>query len=84
MEFVFTELGYFTKNYAQRIKEVMDGKTFMKFKVYYSNFAGNCTLIVDTDYYKEDIMNGTMTYEEAEKEVKGMFLHAAMCEIARS
>lgn len=65
MEYVFTELGYFTKSTAEKIKEVMDGTTFMYFKVHYSNWAGNCTLIVDTDY------------EATEEEIKNYFIAAA-------
>ena len=65
MEYVFTELGYFTKGTAEKIKEVMDGTTFMHFKVHYSNWAGNCTLIVDTDY------------EATEEEIKNFFISAA-------
>jgi hypothetical protein len=43
----------------------MDGTTFMHFKVHYSNWAGNCTLIVDTDY------------EATEEEIKNFFISAA-------
>lgn len=40
-EYVFTELGFFTKDSCERIKKAMDGRTFMNFKVEYSNCAGN-------------------------------------------
>lgn len=43
-EYVFTELGYFTPTTCERIKAAMDGRTFMKFKVKYSNCAVTLTL----------------------------------------
>lgn len=65
-EYVFTELGYFTKNTCEKIKTALDGTTFMNFKISYSNCAGNCTLIVATDY------------EETETEIKNFFLACAL------
>lgn len=65
-EYLFTELGFFTKDSCERIKKAMDGRTFMNFKVEYSNCAGNCTLIICTDY------------EETEENIKNFFLHCAL------
>lgn len=65
-EYVFEELGYFTESTCKRIKAAMDGKTFMNFEVCWSNFAGNCTLIIKTDY------------EETEQKIKNFFLNVAL------
>ena len=70
-EYVFTELGYFTKSECEAIKKAMDGKTYMNFKVSFSNCAGNCTLIVKTDY------------EDTESEIKNFFIACALSEILR-
>ena len=69
-EYEFRELGYFTEKSCERIKKVMDGKTFMNFRVSWSNFAGNCTLIICTDY------------EDTEENIKSFFLHVALAHIA--
>ena len=65
-EYVFTELGFFTKDNCERIKKAMEGKTFMNFKVEYSNCAGNYTLIICTDY------------EDTEENIKNFFLHCVL------
>lgn len=65
-EYVFTELGYFTKDSCEKIKAAMDGRTFMNFKVEYSNCAGNYTLIICTDY------------EDTEENIKNFFLHCVL------
>lgn len=70
-EYVFDELGFFTKDSCERIKKAMEGRTFMNFKISWSNCAGNCTLIVATDY------------EDTEEHIKQFFLYAALCEIGR-
>lgn len=71
-EFAFTELGYFTESDCEAIRQKCEG-TFMNIKVSWSNCAGNCTLIICSDYFPESV-----TYEAAEKEVKRMFLHHAL------
>lgn len=48
-EVVLTDLGFFTVKDCENIKKIMDGKTYMNFRVAWSNHAGNCTLIVRTD-----------------------------------
>lgn len=68
-EYVFNELGYFTESDCKRIATAMNGTTYMKFKVSYSNCAGNCTLIVETNY------------EATEQEIKNFFLAAALSHI---
>lgn len=65
-EYVFSELGYFTETTCKRIKNAIEGKTFMNFKISWSNCAGNCTLIIATDY------------EETEQEIKNFFLACAL------
>ena len=71
-EYTFVELGFFTEQHCEVIREKCEG-TFMNIRVSWSNYAGNCTLIICSDYGTED-----MTYEESEKEVKSMFLHKAL------
>lgn len=70
-EYVFTELGYFSKEVCEKIKKAMDGKTFMNFKVEYSNCAGNCTLFICTDY------------EDTEENIKNFFINAAFSYLAK-
>lgn len=65
-EYAFEELGYFTKSACEKIKEKMQGKTYMNFEITYSNFAGNCTLIIQTDYEAEP------------REIKNFFLNCAL------
>ena len=69
-EYAFTELGYFSQMICEKIKNAMEGRTFMDFKVKYSNCAGNCTLIICTDY------------EDTEENIKSFFLHVALAHIA--
>jgi hypothetical protein len=70
-EYVFDELGFFTKDSCERIKKAMDGRTFMNFKISWSDCAGNCTLIVATDY------------NDTEEHIKQFFLFAALSELGR-
>ena len=70
-EYIFTELGYFTKKECENIKNALDGKTYMNFSITWSNCAGNCTLIVRTDY------------EDTEENIKSFFFHVALSELAR-
>ena len=70
-EYSFDELGYFTASQVHKLAAVMTGKTYMGFNVGYNNRAGNCTIIIMTDY------------EADEKEIKTMFLHTALAELAR-
>ena len=69
-EYVFSELGYFLESTCKKIKEKMEGKTYMTFHVAWSNCAGNCTLIVSTDY------------DETEEKIKYFFLHCLITESA--
>lgn len=70
-EYVFTELSFFTEKECENIKKKLDGKTYMNFSIKWSNLAGNCTLIVRTDY------------EGTEESIKRFFLHVALSELAR-
>lgn len=65
-QYVFDELGYFTESTCRRIKNAMSGTTFMNFEISWSNCAGNCTLIIATDY------------EASEQEIKNFFLACAL------
>lgn len=65
-EYVFTELGYFDETTCERIKNALESKTFMNFKISWSGKGGNCTLIIETDY------------EETEQEIKNFFLAFAL------
>ena len=65
-EIIFNELGYFTENAMKKLKNAMEGKTFMNFKISWSNLAGNCTLVVSTDY------------DETVEEIKNFFLASAL------
>ncbi len=65
-EYVFEELGYFAERECQAIKDCLQGFSYMDFDIKWSNCAGNCTLIVATDY------------EAEEKEIKEFFLHCAL------
>lgn len=64
--------GYFTKEQCERIKEVLQGKTYMNFDISYSNCgAWNCNLFVKvSDKYSE-------------QEVKDFFFYVALCELAK-
>ncbi len=70
-EHIFTELGYFTEKECENIKNALDGKTYMHFSIKWLNCAGNCILIVRTDY--EDT---------TEENIKRFFLHVALSELA--
>lgn len=59
------ELGNLCVDDCKSIKTIMDDATFYKFKVSWSNYAGNCQLIVSTDYPAE-----------SEDEAKRMFISA--------
>lgn len=70
-EYVFNELGYFMESECEAIRLKLQLKTFMCFKIGWSNQAGNCTLIIATDY------DGT------EQEIKSFFLHYALASLAK-
>lgn len=71
-EFTLSELGYFSEKDCEAIRGKCEG-TFMNILVSWSNYAGNCTLIISSDYFPDDV-----PYETSEKEVKRMFLHHAL------
>lgn len=68
-EYTFEELGYFTETACEKIKEKMQGKTYMNFEIAYINCAGNCTLIIKTDYEVEP------------QEIKNFFLNCALSQL---
>ena len=65
------EFGNLAQQDCAAIKEMMDGESYYRFNVSWSNYAGNCRLIVKTDYP-----------EPREEEVKTMFLHVLACKTA--
>lgn len=76
--YCFPELGYFSKRQLLRIKELLEGKTFMRFQISWSEFGENCNLIVKTDYYDKDA-----SYEENAQEVKNFFLYCIISALAK-
>lgn len=66
-ELYFENLGNFSEKDCKNIKKMMDGSTFYNYVVGWSNWAGNCSLIVKADCCKQD-----------KEEAKGMFLYAAI------
>lgn len=69
-EYPLTELGYFSESECASIADALDGKSFMRFHVTWSNCAGNCTLIIKTDY------------DAPRKEIVNFFLGYAMVKLA--
>lgn len=74
-EYSLAELGYFTEKDCEAIRATCEG-TSMNIKVSWCNYAGNCTLIISSDYGSDE-----MPYEETEREVKTMFLNNALATI---
>lgn len=70
-EYPFPELGYFTEWEIDKIKTALDGESYMHFQIGSSNFSGNHTLIVKTDY------------EADEEEIKSFFLHVALSQFSQ-
>lgn len=70
-EYSFPEFGYLSKTDCEALATALNGKSFMNFQVRYSNYAGNCTLIVEAD-----------ADDYSEEEVKSMFLHVAFTTLA--
>lgn len=70
-DYPFPELGYFTEWEIDKIKTALDGTSYMNFQISSSNFAGNHTLIVKTDY------------EADEEEIKRFFLHVALSQFSQ-
>lgn len=67
----YTLPGYYSTKDAQRIKDRMNGKTYMNFKVEFGGVAGNNEIIVMTD--REDT---------TETELQEMFVSYALTNIA--
>ena len=73
-EYSFSELGYLSARDCDALATVLNGKSFMNFYVSYSNYAGNCTLIV--------AVNETTAEQYTEAEIRSMFLHVAVTTLA--
>lgn len=63
--------GFFTKKQCENLIAKLNNKTFYKWQISYGNFAGNCTLIVRSNY------------DEEIEELKDSFFHFALSELAR-
>jgi len=50
-EYILSELGFRTVSECRKITDTMEGKTFMKFHVSFSNVCGNC---ISTNYDAEE------------------------------
>lgn len=61
--------GYFTETTCKKLKEKMDGKSFMNFQISYSNCCGNCNLIVRGE-------------ASSKKDLQEMFFHYALSMLA--
>jgi len=70
IEIWFEDLGYFSKGDCETLKEKVKG-SYYNLNVIYSNYAGNYSIGVTTDY---DYEAYGMTREELEQEVKIMFV----------
>ena len=73
-EYSFSELGYLSAQDCEALAIALNGKSFMNFKVSYSNYAGNCTLIVAVDETTAEQYN--------EAEIRSMFMHVAFTTLA--
>lgn len=73
-EYSFSELRYLSARDCEALATALNGKSFMNFKVSYSNYAGNCTLIV--------AVNDTTAEQYNEAEIRSMFLHVAFTTLA--
>ena len=69
-EKIFEELGFFTEQTCKTMQKVMDGTSYLGLQVKYSNYAGNCTLIVRSD-----------NDEATPDDIGTMFLHVALGEL---
>jgi hypothetical protein len=57
--------GYFSTKQCEKIKERLEGKTFMKFHIEYGGVAGNNAIIVTGN-------------AESDDELREMFIHCAL------
>ena len=68
MEYWLEELGYFPEYVCKALKEEFDGESFYDIRIKYSNYAGNCTLCVESN----------ATSKKESKKAAIMFLHIAL------
>lgn len=64
--------GYFTQYQCEQIIKKMQGKSFLRFEISYSNNAGDCTLIVRSN-----------TPGYMPQELKNMFIYCCIGELAK-
>lgn len=70
-EVIFEKLGYFTETEAKKLKAALQGRTYLRFEITWSNHAGNCILIVRS----REICK--------EEDLKNLFLHCVLSLLAR-
>lgn len=68
-----TYFCYFTESQCKRLKEKLQGKTFLKFDISYYSRGVNCTLIVRSDNTNYNL-----------QELKEMFIYYCISEFADS
>ena len=61
--------GYFSNDQCKKIKEKLQGKTFMNFNIEYGGIAGNNTIIVSSN-----------VENYSDEELKEMFIYSALTE----
>lgn len=76
-EHIFKELGYLSVSTCEEIKEAMQGKTFLDFRVDFTNQAGNCTLVVRNG--ADSLADGSTV---TEKELTETFMSGLAVELA--
>lgn len=69
--------GYFTENQCKALKEKLEGKTFYKFQISWSNCAGNCTLIVRSGINK----SANLVEKHTNGDLRDMFIHYSLNEL---
>lgn len=69
--FLGNDLGYLCESDCKAIKDKLEGRSFYSFMIDWSNNAGNCQLIIGTDYP-----------DAKEEEVKSMFFNVLASEFA--
>ena len=69
--FLGNDLGYLCESDCEAIKNKLEGRSFYSFMIDWSNNAGNCQLIIGTDYP-----------DAKEEDVKSMFFNVLASEFA--
>ena len=62
--------GYYSQTDAEKVKAILQGRSFMNFQVGIANIAGNCCISIHTDYYDDD----EMTKEEKQAALRDFII----------